>query len=88
MGAELIGVKSVEDAEMLALVVDCLTTIGLREFQISVGNVDYFQSLIEDAGLGEESEARVRELIGNRNFPGVEEYLDSIEVRRSSRGHW
>ena len=86
MGAELIGVESIEaDAEMLALVVDCLTTIGLREFQISVGNVDYFQSLIEDAGLGEESEARVRELIGNRNFPGVEEYLDSIEVRRSSR---
>ena len=86
MGAELIGVESIEaDAEMLALVVDCLTTIGLREFQISVGNVDYFQSLIEDAELGEESEARVRELIGNRNFPGVEEYLDSIEVRRSSR---
>ena len=52
MGAELIGVESIEaDAEMLALVVDCLTTIGLREFQISVGNVDYFQSLIEDAGL-------------------------------------
>ena len=56
MGAELIGVESIEaDAEMLALVVDCLTTIGLREFQISVGNVDYFQSLIKDAGLGEES---------------------------------
>ena len=54
MGAELIGVESIEaDAEMLALVVDCLTTIGLREFQISVGNVDYFQSLIEDAGLRE-----------------------------------
>ena len=86
MGAELIGVESIEaDAEMLALVVDCLTTIGLREFQISVGNVDYFQSLIEDAGLGEESEARVRELIGNRNFPGVEEYLDSILVKRSSK---
>ena len=30
-------VESIEaDAEMLALVVDCLTTIGLREFQCGV----------------------------------------------------
>lgn len=86
MGAELIGVESIEsDAEMLALVVDCLTTIGLREFQISVGNVDYFQSLIEDAGLGEESEARVRELIGNRNFPGVEEVSKCVVAPER---HW
>lgn len=86
MGAELIGVDSIEaDAEMLAMVVDCLTTVGLRDFQLSVGNVDYFQSLIEDAALDEEAEARVRELIGNRNFPGVEEYLDSIQVRRSAK---
>lgn len=86
MGAELIGVDSVEgDAEMLAMVVDCLTTIGLREFQISVGNVDYFQSLIEDAALDEEAEERVRELISNRNFPGAWEYLDSIQVRRSAK---
>lgn len=86
MGAELIGVDSVEaDAEMLAMVVDALTTVGLRDFQLSVGNVDYFQSLIEDAALGEEAENRVRELINNRNYFGVEEYLDSIQVRRSAR---
>ena len=86
MGAELIGVESIEaDAEMLALVVDCLTTIGLREFQISVGNVDYFQSLIEDASLDEDARERVIELINNRNYFGVEEYLDSILVKRSSK---
>ena len=86
MGAELIGVDSVEaDAEMLAMVVDCFTTIGLRDFELSVGIVDYLQSLIEDASLDEEAEARVRELIGNRNFFGVEEYLDSIQVRRSAK---
>lgn len=86
MGAELIGVDSIEaDAEMLAMVVDCFTTIGLRDFELSVGIVDYLQSLIEDASLDEEAEARVRELIGNRNFFGVEEYLESIQVRRSAK---
>ena len=86
MGAELIGVDTVEaDAEMLAMVVDCLSSIGLREFQVSVGNVEFFQSLIEDASLDPESEMRVRELINNRNYFGVEEYLDSIQVRRSAK---
>ena len=86
MGAELMGDSSVEaDAEMLALVIECLLTIGLKEFQLSVGNVDFFQSLIEDASLDEEAEERVRELINNRNFFGVEEFLESIQVKRSSK---
>lgn len=86
MGAELMGDASVEaDAEMLALVIECLLTIGLKEFQLSVGNVDFFQSLIEDACLDEDAEERVRELINNRNFFGVEEFLDSIQVKRSSK---
>ena len=73
------------DAEMIALVVECLSTIGLKEFQLSLGNVDFFQSLIEDACLDEEAEERVRELINNRNFFGVEEFLESIRVKRSSK---
>ena len=86
MGAELMGDSSVEaDAEMLALVIESLLTIGLKEFQLSVGNVDFFQSLIEDACLDEDAEERVRELINNRNFFGVEEFLDSIQVKRSSK---
>ncbi|MCB6202875.1 ATP phosphoribosyltransferase regulatory subunit [Extibacter muris] len=86
MGAELMGDDSAEaDAEMLALVIECLTSIGLKEFQLNVGNVDYFQSLIEDADLDEEAEERVRELINNRNYFGVEEFLDSIHVKRSSK---
>lgn len=86
MGAELMGDDSVEaDAEMLALVIESLLTIGLKEFQLSVGNVDFFQSLIEDACLDEDAEERVRELINNRNYFGVEEFLESIQVKRSSK---
>ena len=86
MGAELMGDDSVEaDAEMLALVIESMLTIGLKEFQLSVGNVDFFQSLIEDACLDEEAELRVRELINNRNYFGVEEFLNSIQVKRSSK---
>ncbi len=86
MGAELIGDDSVEaDAEMLALVIESLLAVGVKEFQINVGNVDFFRSLIEDASLDEDAQERVIELINNRNYFGVEEYLDSIMVTRSAK---
>ncbi len=86
MGVELVGDGTVEaDAEMLALVIEALTSVGLKEFQLSVGNVDYFSSLVEDAGLDEEARERVVHLINNRNYFGVEDYLDGVRVKRSSR---
>ena len=46
LGAELIGVDSIEaDAEMLAMVVDGLKKTGLKEFQVSIGHVDFIQIL-------------------------------------------
>ena len=86
MGVELIGDDTVEaDGEMLALVIEALLSVGLKEFQLSVGNVDYFSSLIEDANLDEDAKERVICLINNRNYFGVEDYLDKIRVKRSSR---
>lgn len=86
MGVELIGDGTVEaDAEMLALVIEALLSVGLKEFQLSVGNVDYFSSLIGDANLDEDARERVIHLINNRNYFGVEDYLDKINVKRSSR---
>lgn len=86
MGAELLGDDSAEaDAEMLALVIESMLTIGLKEFQLTVSHVDFLHSLIEDAALDEDATERVRELIANRNYYGVEEYLDSIRAKRSSK---
>ena len=86
MGAELLGDDSAEaDAEMLALVIESMLTIGLKEFQLTVSNVAFIESLIEDAALNEDEQERVRELIINRNYYGAEEYLDSIQVKRSTR---
>ena len=83
MGAEFVGDDSVEaDAEMLPLVIESMLPIWQKEFHHCV---DFFQSLIEDASLDEEAEERVRELIGNRNYFGVEEFLDSIQAKRSSK---
>lgn len=76
MGAELIGDASPEaDAEMIALLVEALCNSGLREFQISVGQIEYFKGLCAEAELDEETEFALREYISNRNEFGAQELL-------------
>ena len=45
MGVERMGDDSPEaDAEILAMTVECLLAVGLTEFQVSVGQVDYYKA--------------------------------------------
>ena len=76
MGAELINDGSVEaDAEMIAMVVDSLLCAGLKEFQVSVGDVDYFKGLCREVNLDEETELSVRDCISIKNFFGAKDIL-------------
>lgn len=81
MGVELIGDGSVAaDAEVLSMTVDLLKAAGLKEFQVSVGEVDFFKALAAESKLPEETLEKVRELISSKNFFGVGEVLDSVTI--------
>lgn len=76
MGVERIGDDSAEaDAELLAMTVESLKKAGLKEFQVSVGQVDYFRSLLSEANLESDVEERLRELISQKNSFGVEDLM-------------
>lgn len=86
LGAELIGVDSVEaDAEMIALAVESLKEVGLKDFQIHIGNVSFFEGLIKETQLNEEDELLLRELIYNRNYFGVDELLDRRQAKITTK---
>lgn len=81
LGAELIGDGSVEaDAEMIALVAESLLKTGLTEFQVSIGHVDFFKSLLRESRLTEEMELELREFISNKNIYGVRELLEPLPI--------
>ncbi|MDO4303653.1 MAG: ATP phosphoribosyltransferase regulatory subunit [Bacillota bacterium] len=76
MGAELMNDGSVEaDGEMIAMAVEALSLTGLKEFQVSVGQVEYFKGICEQAGISEETELELRDLISGKNIFGAEELL-------------
>lgn len=82
MGAELLGEESAEaDAEMIAMAVELLRSSGLQEFQVSIGHVEFFKSLVAEAGFSDQEEQKLRSLISMKNFFGVEEFLESFCLR-------
>lgn len=81
IGAELIGDGSVAaDAELIAMVVESLLKVGLMEFQVSIGYVDFFKSLLRASDFTEEMELELRELISNKNIYGVHELLGQTAI--------
>ena len=81
IGGELINDdSSAADAEIIACVIHCLLSAGLKEFQIEIGEVDFFKGIIEQAHLSEEEEARIREYIHSKNFFGLTEFVNSLAV--------
>ncbi len=81
LGAELLGDSTVDaDAEIIAMVIDCLKKADLKEFQLSVGHAEFFRGLTDAAGLNEEQEEELHDLISNKNYFGVTEFAETLNL--------
>ena len=80
-GCELINDDtSGADAEVLALIINSIMNTGITAFQLEVGEVEFFKGLMEEAGCNEEEIIRIRELIDKRNFFGLSEYAEKLNI--------
>ena len=86
MGAELIGDDSVyADAEMIMMVIDTLRSAGLSRFQVSIGEVEYFKGICENAGINSETEREIRDFISEKNFFAAEELMIEKGISETDR---
>lgn len=78
-GVELIGLPQGEaDGEVIALAVEALKSVGLKKFRIHVGQIDVFNGLMEELGLAEADQVRVKQAISAKNYVGLEELLQGL----------
>lgn len=62
-GVELFGVGSAEgDAEVIALAIDALISVGLKDFKIDLGQVGIVKGVLENTAL---SASDITEIVGN-----------------------
>lgn len=81
LGAELINDSSVDaDTQMIAMSIECLKKVGLKEFQLEIGHVDFFNGLVEEAGFREKEIEQLRAAIVDKNLFGVEELVSNKRI--------
>lgn len=90
-GIELIGASSASaDAEVIAVTTEALLAVGLSEFQIELGQAEYFKGLMRRAELPDEIEEEFRRLIHKKSLVAVEElaekHINDKDLRQTVLG--
>ncbi len=75
-GIELIGVNSIDaDAEIIAIAINSLLATGLQDFKIYIGQVEFFNGLLEGSDFSDEEFADIQRMLVNKEYVGVEKVV-------------
>ena len=80
-GVELIGLDSPEaDAEMIAMAVEVLKSLGFAGFKIDLGQVEFYRGIMDASGLPAAVQRRLQEAIAKKDASAVRQILDAEQV--------
>jgi ATP phosphoribosyltransferase regulatory subunit len=80
-GIELIGYNTPEaDGEVIALLLSCLTKIGLKNVRIDLGHAGLLKHLLASTRLHEEQRELLQKLLSTRNMEQLKRFLNEFDV--------
>ncbi len=86
IGAELINDGSVfADVEILMMVIESMLKCNLTEFQVSIGNLEFFKGLCSEYNIDETTELELRDMINDKNLFGTQDILDSLKLDNNTK---
>jgi ATP phosphoribosyltransferase, regulatory subunit len=80
-GVEVLGVRTPEsDAEVISIAINAMKAAGLEDFQVDIGQMDFFKGLMEETKLNEDEIERLRSLVDRKDYVGLEEFLKRGDI--------
>lgn len=80
-GIELIGSYTPEaDAEVIAAAIEAVLAVGIDEFSMEIGQVAFFNGLVEQAGLSADETEKLRERIDSKDTLGIKEITSHLDI--------
>jgi len=80
-GAELLGLPNPEgDAEMIAMTVEGLGALGLEQFQIDVGQAEFFRGILEDLSVDDAAARTLRTALGHKDVSALERLVGELRA--------
>ncbi len=81
LGAELVNDNSSSgDAEIIAMAIHSFLAVGITDFTVDIGQVEFYQGIVNEFRIKGEEEERLRELIRNKNYFGLEEFVATADI--------
>lgn len=85
-GVELIGVNhEASDAECIAVAIESLKNIGLEDFKVDIGQVEFFKAVLDELDLDERNIQLLKNLLEQKNQSGIEEFLEKNDIEGTRR---
>lgn len=85
-GVELVGSSSpLADAEVIALAVEALKAVGLKNFLVDIGHVDYFDGILQNSGLSAEQRRNLRTALLKKDYVALEELTAAYNLSQDDR---
>lgn len=80
-GIELIGADTPKaDAEVIAAAIEAILAVGIEKFQVEIGQVAFFNGLVEQAGLAPADVEKLRERIDSKDRLSIRELADKLPI--------
>lgn len=81
IGAELMNDASSDaDGEMIAMTIEALKQVGLKEFKVDIGHADLFRGLMEETDLSEDEIEQLKIYLRNKNIFAIEDMLEDKNI--------
>lgn len=86
VGAELYGHAGIEsDVEVLLLMVETLTTTGIKDIYLDLGHVSIFRGLARDAQLNHEQELTLFDALQRKAKPEIKAFLAQLPIEQQAQ---
>lgn len=80
-GIELIGSYSPQaDAEVIAAAMEAVESLGIEEFSMEIGQVAFFNGLVEQCGLDAETTEKLRSRIDSKDSQGIKTLVEKLNI--------
>jgi len=85
-GIELIGAPSIEsDAEVIALAMWSLKSVGLDNVVVRIGHLDILKSILNDMKVPTENQTACRRFIDKSDFEGLASFLSGFGIDKNQQ---
>lgn len=86
VGAELYGHAGIEsDLEIISLMLETFRQAGIDKLVLDIGHVGIFRGLATQAGLNDDQEAALFEMLQRKAVPEIAEFLRQLDIRDNCR---